>query len=466
MINTTEIPKTPERFMDLQWVETDSILYGQLKKVADQNGLRLSDKPKALRGGGILGLPVNETGVSRVPTTADPELKSLEEFLSSERHIAVIPAFEGETSEFNRLIFVLNHTEKTKHFGPNFEAWKTKYAAFLEKKWKKDGKPGKCPVPPSVNTFQTQDGHTCIVTDYYDKYESLGSGEPDWAVHEADLKKLPNADHEAGWDNLLDALDSTAVPTEEFLGSDEYKNIPDSWLKEGNAQCALRNHEWWYNPARTYEDENTKYKDRLWELTEAINNPLVKDIYEQEFGSTEEAARLLKKMIFNNLPLYRYQNGTTKKEINGVMVEKDEKLLGKSVVTLGTIYPGQVHKSIDAETGMAVYMFTGGDRAQLYGLRGQMIDWLVSSCAKSPAHQKALIRAFMRKYGSDPREMRGLAMHVMYRCISEAVHFGKKGETEEAGNLVELTKAIMTGDGSEWDGAWDGVNTSMTETQN
>ncbi len=93
-----------------------------------------------------------------------------------------------------------------------------------------------------------------------------------------------------------------------------------------------------------------------------------------------------------------------------------------------------------------------------------MIDWLVASAAASPDHQKALIDNFLERYQktNDPyqKEKRGLAMHVMYRSISEGHWFAEHGKAAKAENLVKLASQIINGEG-----IWQGVNTDIKLTK-
>ncbi len=153
----------------------------------------------------------------------------------------------------------------------------------------------------------------------------------------------------------------------------------------------------------------------------------------------------LESMISNNLKLFPHQNG----EID------DPVLAGEMVVVHGTLYPDNIHTKLDPDSGQTHYTITGGDRSQGRGLRGQMIDWLVSSCASSPEHQEALINEFLKRYPGD-KDRRGLAMHVMYRSIMEAPWFAANNKPEAARNLVGLARDIVKGNG-----VWRDVNTLL-----
>lgn len=446
MLTPTETRSfTPEFLMDIPWEVTNQEGLKELQGIATGFGLKLFEKPKAIRGGKIFGIPNKTLGIKR------PEgQKTLEEYLSGERDIGIFPAFEGKTPEPNRLIF-LTTQEKAKKFGANLLAWKEFYADVIEDKWKKDGKEGSSPIPKALKTLQLSDGRFAVVTEFFHNFTDLGLGEPDVGVHQMDTDKLKLAEIP----QLFNALESISIPSEEFLTAVKQEDIPESQLKVGDAKCAQRGHEWWWDP--------NAGDDRFRELNRLANGE-IKDYRPEDTLQIEALYKnlfedgdfpdLLVTMITNNLDLYPHQDGS----FSG----KDPKLLGKMVVTHGTLYPGQIHKKNDSETGEIVYMITGGDRSQLYGLRGQTIDWLVASAAASPDHQKALIKEFIKRY-PDEKERRGLAMHVMYRCISEVPWFVKNGKIEEAKNLVKLTHDILIGDGSDWEGAWNGVNTSMVK---
>jgi len=423
MINPDEQPiNTPESVVSLPWVITDPDKVSELRYSAE--GLKVGlPIMKALRGGRMLS---PQEGIL---TDADRE------YVAQDRSIAVIPA-DQNISGYESVIYFPTTIERSR-FDANLAAYR-KFAHLVAARWKSD-ELAPSPIPPTKATNVLADGRYVTVTEYRDRIEGLGKGLAT-GIHELDTKKLPLIEIP----RLLKVLDAIHVPSNDFLkwlqGSKIRIHIPpESWLASGNEKCALRGQEWWVN-------SDSQQDDRLKELQRAAGAQSVTGIYSEVFPENNFPA-LLEEMVRNNLALYPHQDGTV----------DDSKLAGELVVVHGTLSPGNIHRKLDPETGTAQYTITGGDRSQLYGHRGQMIDWLVSSCASSPDHQKALIDEFIKLH-PDEKERRGLAMHVMYRSIMEAPWFAGQGKEAEARNLIQLANNILNAKD-----VWVGVNTPLTK---
>lgn len=457
------LPLTAEIIRELPWEIAKPEKWAELSSFANRHNLTLASIPKALRGGGMLEIQEG---------TLPEDLRS---FLSGGRKIAVVAAKSSEQAlDSDRLIFY--PPEKTQ-FSSNLAAYRMIEQYMVEK----SGESGKTsPVPELITVEKLEDDRWVIVTEYRDNYQNLGLGDPESAIHELDIHQLPVE----GIPKLLDDLEKVYIRSSEITNPDgtftqEFSDwlnqkgyeLPDSWLKPArtddekktNKSC-LRGKGWWINPE--VGDDRLRELDRLAKGDIGNYKPedaaKIRELY-HEFFPEEDFSTYLETMIRNNLSLYPQQNGTI----------DDKKLVGELVVTHGTLYPGQIHQRLDPKNGEVERMITGGDRAQLFGLRGQMIDWLVSACAASPKHQKALIKAFLSKYdlggmidqdlrAKGLKERRGLAMHVMYRCISEIPWYVAKNKLNEARNLVRLVRDIVTGNGEFWSGAWEGVQTENT----
>lgn len=149
-------------------------------------------------------------------------------------------------------------------------------------------------------------------------------------------------------------------------------------------------------------------------------------------------------------------------KVDGTIV--DQKCVGETVVANGIVNPNNVCSSSDPETGEINITLTSGDRSQLMSPRGQEVDWIIAAVASDPDEQMAIVDEFMnfqREQKCDyNKELRGLAMHVMYRSISEAHWFAEHGHGKmtEAENLVKLASQIIKGEGR-----WEGVNKLMKQ---
>src|SRR3989338_9247330 len=449
---------SPESITDMPW----SIKKGfesqaqELAVFIRRKGFAWPDN-KALQGGRIL----------EPETESDADRKAL-----SGRPMVVIPLKEKpEDQEYS---FVLHKPSEVKggnepNFAPNLWAYRTIVAAYVKKKWIEAGHKGKSPIPIAIQIFETDQGHA-FITGYRKNLRSLGAGGPEKGIHLANPHEYP--DSPEGMRILFDYLEAAHPTTNEFA---EWENvnqidIPNSWLKEGNEGCNFRGGEWWYNRERDFDEfksSDKRWGDRLEELTDKMtDNPEVKVLYDElaesikggdpEFSFTEA----LEEMIKNNLPLYRFKNGKTELNVGEHLIEKDENLLAATRVTHGTLFPRNIHKSRNPQSGETEYTLTSGDRAQRKGLSGQIYDASIAGLALDRKRQQLVTDEFLRRHPEE-KERRGLAMHTLYRSIMETKWFVENGEKEAASNLIKLTADILRGKGAEWNGVWDGVNKPM-----
>lgn len=379
------------------------------------------------------------------------------------RPFAVVLAREGADPAHPAYKILRIPTEKESDFAQTQVSWSRDYARFVAEKLYQ-GDIGKSPIPVATKTFDGPDNIGLVtVTDYIRGLRGLGKGGPDNGEHELDLARFPKEMIQ----KLVAFLDEISLPSEEYaawLAGQGVHTPENSWHRKGQKKCALRGKGWWYNEARksasedgireiVYDDKGkikNKYGDRLGELqVKVLESGAMSEFYKKYLGDMDFSVAL-KNMINNNLALYRNQDGSYD--------EKDKQLLGESVVTHGTLNPDNIVIGRDGQIRIM-----GGDRSQLYGLRGQQVDWLISACAASPEYQNAFIEAFLdlqkQKNRDLNKEKRGLAMHVMYRAISDGRWFADKGRKDLADNLAKLVCDILQGNG-----IWKGVDTPLTES--
>jgi hypothetical protein len=233
---------------------------------------------------------------------------------------------------------------------------------------------------------------------------------------------------------LVHVLDAIHPNANEFGAWMESQNVhvpKESLLDKDNPMMALRGQEWWVNPSAP--------ADRLRELTVKAK------ALEKEFTAidpTFKAEPALTQFIQNNLSILPHQNGT---------VDSSD-VADHLRVVHGALYPGNINRSDTADRTKKYFTITGGDRSHI-GLAGESIDWLVASAAASPAHQEALISEFMKLHPDDT-DKRGLAMHVLYRALSESTWHASHSPASDVRNLAKLSYDILSGNG-----VWSGVNT-------
>lgn len=448
---TAEIPQTPEALMDLPWEVVKPEKVQQIRDFASGRGLVLPAEMKVFQGGSILK-----------PDEGVVENENDRSYLENGRPIAVLPVKSSKDQiEYDRVLHIPTNTEKISpesRFDANLASYRNIFARFVAKKiWRTPDSLN--PIPVAIETHEVPDKkHVAvyaIVTELRKGIEGLGKGGPDSGMHQLDIQKLPLEEIP----RLLNMLDAIHVSSDQFRTWVDSNGIyipSASWLSPNNPRCALRGQEWWINPDST-KDDRWKELTRLAELnppnegTDRFAD--LRNLYHAYFPEND-FPDLLKNMIQSNLALYPHQDGTVD--------EADRDLVGETVVVHGVLNPNNIHKKLNPLTGSIDYTITGGDRAQLYGLRGQTVDWLVAASAASPDHQNRLLDEFLKlqkRRGRDyDKELRGLAMHVMYRSISEAHYFAEQGKMAEAENLVKLASEIVKGQGR-----WKGVNNPMKD---
>lgn len=447
MFVNSEIPQ------GLRWTESNPPKVLELKKYCSDNSYRLPFDTTVF-GSGRIYTPVglNKEDGDRL----------------ANRFTAVVPSRFGNTYDFNRVICYPTAIDREKSFDATYMSFQKHYGDFLRSKWK-TSMDGDCPLVGAKDTSEIvkPDGLVtyATVTEYRSGIKGIGLGGPDAVNHQLDMFQLKSDEEINTLVEMLDKTHAKSSDFQQFLGErrnekDPKLKLPEmpdrSWLNENNGKCALRGRKWWRNPLRGKKElgANEKWDDRLEELTNHANNGKVKQLYDGIFGEGNFSG-LLGKMINSNIKLYRTQDGK--------QVEGEEKWEGEQVVVHGTLAPDNIQVKRDAEGKIIQYTVTGGDRAQLFGLRGQEIDWLVSSAAASPDLQRKLIDAFIKVQDKNGRnvekERRGLAMHVMYRSISEAIWYADHNKIDEAKNLINLVHDIVTGDKEgKWGESFKDVN--------
>lgn len=361
--------------------------------------------------------------------------KETRDFLGTERSLAVIPIRSLNSEDIDSVLHYPSKPELI-HFSANLNAYRDKVASIAEENW--DATLGSFPIPKAKYSERINDGFI-TQTEYKHGISSLGMDGPINGVHQLDTRKI--SDDEVR--QLVHVMDKIHIDSSEIL-ENGYEALEESWLNKKNKKSFLRSGIWWIHEG--YND------DRLTELTKHIKS--VKKDYE-DFDSKFDFEGQLETMIRNNLPLYRNQDGTTN--------EEDRKFLADTVVAHGTVFADNIHIR-RRPNGKIDFTITGGDRCH-FGLRGESIDALVSGCASNPDYMKALVEEFkkiqMETEGRDvKKEMRGLAMHVMYRCISEIPWYISKGKKIEAQNLMGFTRDILQGNG-----IWEGVNIDIRDVK-
>ena len=438
-MRTEEVPKldleshrTPEWKMGLMWNEIGEKAKG-LKDWITSRGWKIAG---ILNGGDLY----KAEGV---------QIKEDQKVLYSDRPFAVVVTDDGKVVHWPTEKMTTDERNE-KRLDANLAAYREVYADFLETQ-DSIKKLGYNPIPKASQVIEV-DGKYVTVVDFANGLHSLGQGSPAEGIHEFNTRFLSPRDMEG----LVRAIDAAHVSSKEFYARVDQSRIPDrSWFKEGFKIC-FRGKEWWFNKTKRKENatqgkqvgnEEQEYGDRLGELYEKVRGSAEMSRLVHEVAPELDFRKALEGMIVNNQFLYPPQKAQIA-ELNDMMV-----------VVHGTICPDNIQAFLGKD-GKMRYLLSSGDRSQGVGLRGQEIDWLVSACAASPEHQYALINAFIKIQAENHRnvelEKRGLAMHILYRAISEGRWFADKGKTKEAENLVRLSRDILEGNG-----VWRGVNRAL-----
>lgn len=376
------------------WKITNEPAWEVFQTIIGEQGKYFPDPPTAFRGGGII-----------MPSSKELA-PHYTKFLSSERPFAVVPV----TSEPNgRLTDVIHFPTKkdTMRFDATLASYRELVGDYVYEHWnpKIDG-----PAPfPKATTTQLSDG-TYVTSEKYRGYlRGIGKGSGALGIHELDTQRISVAELR----HIVRVIDAAHPSRDSFFSwAKEYdRSIPsESLLHPDNPNTLLRGKEWW-----------TK---RIDELDGKIK------FMEKDFKAIDpnfSSKKALTSMITNNLNLDAEQ-----------------------IIVHGALYPDNVQLARDRDGNTSGVTIMGGDRAHI-GVRGELVDWLVSASANSPAHQNAIIDEFLTLHPGE-KEKRGLAMHILYRSIMEASWF-QKSKPDAYKNLIKLSYDIMNGNS-----VWKGVN--------
>ncbi len=399
------------------WKETDAAAVTELTATLSKNHRQMTEPLVAYRGGGIMA-----------PDTEDlaPGYKL---FLTADRSMAVIPVKTEAGGKLTDVVHFPTKKDTLLRFDANLAAYRQSVGDYVAAHWNKEN--GFSPLPKVTMIDTLPDGRFVTLDQYRPYLHSIGKGSGSLGIHALDTERLTDSDARQ-LVHVLDAIHPNLNDFRAYLAQNHQTVPPESLLHPDNPLTALRGQEWWVNP--------TAATDRLRELTGKTA------AMEKEFAAIDPSFKVssaLEQTIRNNLAIFPHQNG---------QVDNPEAQKHLTVVH-GALYPGNIHRS-ETPDRVSFFTVTGGDRSHI-GLPGEAIDWLVTAAAASPAHQEALISEFLKLHPSE-QEKRGLAMHVLYRAISESSWFAAHGTGNELGNLTKLSYDILNGNG-----IWQGVNTPI-----
>ncbi len=389
-----------------------------LKNTAAELGVTLMDG-KVMRGGGILTSAEASTPFNEKPHAPCPGEK------------AVVLGKTRGSSEPNVIIhFPTSH--EGRRYDATFYSYQADMGNFLKSRWNTE-RLGMNPLPGIIGSRELPDGRHVTAVRFRRNFEPLGAENRAVGIHKMNTSRI----HPNELRHLVRVLNAMHVSASDFQQWARNTNVAfpkESWLNPQNNGYAFRGKEWWISP--------TGKDDRIHELSEIAKQ--MKAVF-SNVDVTYDVAKGITSLIKNNIDLYPHQNGTV----------DNPRLAADAVVAHGTLYPDNIHIKHDPD-GKIHFTVSGGDRAQGYGTRGQMIDWLVTSAAGSPPHQRAMIDEYLRLNPGD-KDKRSLAMQLTYRSIMEIPWFVRHGKSTEANNLATLTLDILKGNGP-----WAGVNTPLT----
>ena len=386
-----------------------------LRQSAAKIGVELPQNLIGIQGGGILASAEEaekSTGISDNP-----------------RAKALVMGKTHGSSEMNVAVHFPTNTEHAE-FGANLYSYQGLLGEYLRHHWKPE-KFGMNPLQGKVGGLKLDDGRYVTALRYRKHFETLGA-EGKSGIHELDTSRISPEDLR----QVVRVLNEVHVDSASFVqwAKQNGRDIPQvSWLNPSNPKYAMRGQEWWISPKQE--------SDRSKELTTHAEH--LSGLY-KTIDASFDAPSEVSEMILNNINLFPHQNGT---------VDHPEHI-ADMVVVHGALHPRNVHIRRDGER-MNITI-SGGDRAQGMGVKGQMIDWLVTSTAHSPEHQQALLEEFIRLNPSE-KDRRGLAMSVLYRSLIEASWFESAGKHDIAQRLVKLSYDILRGNG-----IWRGVNSPIS----
>lgn len=461
-----EFSKSTEGLMEMPWFEIKKGAWAEVQTIAKANNLRLSDKPKALRGGKIFGIAGFEN--------ESLDTNTLPGFFSSEREIAIIPAQSKDAIEkVDRLIFI---TSKEFDSNKDFMANLVGYRAVQDYLAYRSGKPNEHPIPKLQNVMKMADARWVFVTEYDKGFEDFGLGTPKNGIHEMDTEKIGDGDRE----KIFDAFEKISVDSDELF----YKegNNQEKWRPKKEFQNWLNEQEWyknlsgefppgwisWENQKRVFRGQEW-WDDRKQELVNLIyNNPDVTDLFKEFEKDGFSFKDSITSFIDNNKVLFPHIDGR---------IDNKWKV-GKTYLTHGTAYAAQIGKKITAD-GVEIEVF-GGDRAH-FGSMAENFAWQISALTgpseEESVKQQEFIDEYDKRFGrktgkaDGTKKMRELAIFTLYRTVSDVHKFleiGKAKNQEEiyiqkAKRAIKLSHDILNGNGKDWNGAWDRVHTPYDE---
>lgn len=408
-------PRSREAWAITSWKPVNHEEVRRMKDAASKIGVELYNT--GFKGGGIFE-----------PAPGSVSRKGQEYFAASGAKAIMLGHTKG-SSEANALVHYPTKPEREVK-DTNFFAYQTFAGDYLKQIWDKDAH-GVNPLPGIIGHTQLEDGRHVVAVRFRRDYEPLGFTSPETGIHLMDTSRLsPDESRQ-----LVRVIDAIHVPSSDFREWVRNSDVPlprKSWLHPDNPGYAFRGREWWISPDGK--------DDRLMELHGKLDQTI--GLY-SDIDPDFDVHGAMESMIRENIVLYPDKDGSVLRP----------ELAAEGVVVHGALYPDNVHMNRTQE-GLS-FTVSGGDRAQGYGLRGQAIDWLVTSAAASPEIQEAMIDEFFTLHESD-RDRRSLAMHVLYRSIMETEWLNTHGFAREAKNLSRLTFDILKGNG-----VWEGLNTPV-----
>lgn len=372
-----------------KWEVKKPDAWKELTDLVSAQGKFLPEPPTAFRGGGIIA-----------PSSKDLA-PSYAKFLESERPFAVVPVTSEPGGKLTDVVHFPTKKENMR-FDANLAAYRQHLGDYVFNHWDAQTN-GPAPLPQVTNVSELPDGRVVTTERYRGYLRGIGKGSGALGIHELDTQRISTDELR----HIVRALEGTHPTAKDFYAwlAAEGRTLPaESLLHPDNPQSALRGKEWW-----------TK---RIDELGGKIK------FMEKDFKAIDpnfSPKEALTTMITNNLDLD-----------------------AEPVVVHGTLYPDNIQLARDRDGRTSGMTVMGGDRSHI-GVRGEMVDWLITASAESPAHQQAIIEEFLTLH-PDEKDKQGLAMHVLYRSIMEASWF-QKSKPEAYGNLIKLSYDIMNGNG-------------------
>lgn len=396
--------------------QTDQV--NVLANVMNLRDWRFSSIP-IIRGGGIY------RSTDRALTEQDR--RSDLDFLSQSARMAIIPVKSPDSKKEALVFFPSERTAKP--FSENFYAYRGLLARWLRENrpWRDKIGQDQFPLPQVLDHHRMADGRTVTVTEFRPNLQTLGSGSPRESVEEMDVSEI-SPQESRRLIRVLNYLNGDAEKFAEWIKAQgKVIDLSDkSWMNPDSRERFLRCKNWW--------------RDRKTELTNWINEAA--DRYNG--NDLDQLKKGLIETIDNNLPIFPNANG-----------ENPDGIGCSHVIAHGTVFAGNVH--MDRSNGKeAEYTVSSGDRAH-FGIPGDDPAPLIASAVKSPEIMSAMIDEFKKIQTETGRnmeiEMKGLGMHVMYRCIGAIKYYAQKPnyEGQEVRRLVTLVKSIID---SRAEGEW------------